>query len=330
MKNMKTLTIFTPSYNRKHTITRTFESLTRQTCDDFDWLIIDDGSSDGTRDWIEGLGPKLSSTGSRFDWMGRMIEGEDENHFIIQHQTVNNRILRIEYVFKPNGGLFTGYNVAYSLIQTELNVCIDSDDFLPDDAVEIIVDKWKLEGNSEYAGIIGLDYFLDGNPIGGLFRPEMKVARLVDIYQKKLHHGDIKCVLRTDLMRDVSPQIGFEGEKNFNPVYMQLMVDDKYPSLIINKNLCFVDYQETDSMSKAIYRQYVNSARSFAKLRILEMSLEHSTLKNKFRCAIHYVSSCILSKDIKWLSNSPAKVITLLVVPLGILWYLYVCYKNRK
>ena len=56
---MKTITIFTPTYNRKHTLPRTYESLCRQTCDDFDWLIIDDGSTDGSREWVESLGEKV-------------------------------------------------------------------------------------------------------------------------------------------------------------------------------------------------------------------------------------------------------------------------------
>ena len=52
---MKLLTIFTPAYNRAHTLKRTYERLCSQTCSDFDWLIIDDGSSDETRVWVESL-----------------------------------------------------------------------------------------------------------------------------------------------------------------------------------------------------------------------------------------------------------------------------------
>ena len=50
----KTLTIFTPAYNRAHTIDRTYQSLIRQTCKDFLWLIVDDGSTDGTKKLVEG------------------------------------------------------------------------------------------------------------------------------------------------------------------------------------------------------------------------------------------------------------------------------------
>ena len=137
---MKTLTIFTPTYNRKHTLPRTYESLCRQTCKDFDWLVIDDGSSDGTREWIESLGQKIALSCQKFDWMGRIISEElgvrseelsSDDHFVIQAPDV-----LIEYVYKPNGGLYTGYNVAFQTIQTELCVCIDSDDYMPDDAVE--------------------------------------------------------------------------------------------------------------------------------------------------------------------------------------------------
>ena len=135
---MKRLTVFTPTYNRKHTIHRTYESLCRQTSGDFDWLIIDDGSSDGTREWVESLGEKIVVKGRSFDWMGRILDGEDENHFVIK-----NTRFTIEYIYKSNGGLYTGYNVAYSTIKTELCVCIDSDDYMPDDAVEKIVRRWR-------------------------------------------------------------------------------------------------------------------------------------------------------------------------------------------
>ena len=76
-----TLTVFTPSYNRAHTLGRTYMSLCRQTCKDFEWLIIDDGSTDNTRDVVQ-------------EWLFA------DNGF------------RIQYVYKENGGLHTGYNKA--------------------------------------------------------------------------------------------------------------------------------------------------------------------------------------------------------------------------
>lgn len=324
---MKTLTVFTPTYNRAHTLGRLFESLCRQTCDDFEWIVIDDGSNDGTREWLEGLGTKTKGTGQRFDWMGRVADGEDDNHFVI-----HTKYFSIEYVYKPNGGLYTGYNVAYAAIETELCVCIDSDDYMPDDAVGKIVDFWQRHRSSRYAGILGLDYNITTQElIGGTFPEGLKEVYFYDLTLKGLHSGDTKPVMRTELMKEVAPQVGFVGEKNFNPVYMMLQVCDKYPILLLNENLCNVEYQiGTDSMSQGIWKQYVNSARSFAKLRLLEMGLKHNSLGNKIRVCIHYISSCMLSRENDWLKKSPLKAMTFMLFPLGFVMYMIVLWKNKK
>lgn len=325
---MKTLTVFTPAYNRVHTLARTYQSLCRQTCGDFDWLIIDDGSTDGTRQWVESLGNAFPVNCKKFDWMGLPLDSVDNGSFYIELPK-----FRLTYIHKPNGGLYTAYNVAYALIQTELCVCVDSDDFMPDDAVEKIIALWhkhypagsvksKLSAltGKEYCGILGLDfYFGKDTPIGGYLPDGMAETYRSDLFVKNIHHGDCKEVMRTELMRRVAPQIGFEGEKNFNPSYMLSQVWDKYPLLVINDNLCVVDYQiGADSMSQGIYRQYVNSPRSYAKHRILHMRLKRYPYSTKFKSAAHYISSCIISNDKHWLRNSPMKFTTLMAIPMGL------------
>ena len=299
---MKTLTVFTPTYNRAHTIGRVYESLKAQTCDDFEWLVIDDGSTDNTKTLVESF---IEASGSG---------------------------MKIHYVYKENGGLYTGYNVAYATIKTELCVCIDSDDFMPVDAVEKIVSFWKEQGTDDYAGILGLDFNIATKEIiGGTFPSGLQEVYFYDLTLKKLHAGDTKPVMRTSLMRQVAPQIGFPGEKNFNPVYMMLQVCDNYPVLLMNEVLCNVEYQiGADSMSQGIWRQYANSARSFAKLRLLEMGLKRNNFRNKMRVCVHYISSCLLSRDKEWFSNSPLKIMTLLLFPMGFMLYLMVLWKNRS
>ena len=296
---MKTLTVFTPTYNRAHTLTRTYQSLCRQTCKDFEWLVIDDGSTDNTCELIQGF--------------------------------IDDAIIPIRYIYKENGGLYTGYNTAYANIETELNVCIDSDDYMPENVVELIVKTWRERGSERYAGIIGLDFYADTKkPIAGIFPDDLTECWFLDLYTKRIHRGDSKQVMRTDLMKQVSPLIGFEGEKNFNPVYMLLQVCDEKPLLVLNENLCYVDYQQNDSMSAVIYRQYMNSPRSFAKLRLLEMGLKRSTIVYRFRSAIHYVSSSIIIKDSNWLKSTHNKILVLLAVPLGMCLYIYIAMKNKK
>jgi len=265
-------------------------------------MVIDDGSTDNTRELVQGY---IDNGGHDFS---------------------------IHYIYKENGGLYTGYNTAYANIETELCVCIDSDDYMPDDAVEKILKCWKERGGEKYAGILGLDYNIATQElIGGKFPEGLNEVYFYDLTLKKLHGGDTKPVLRTALMKEVAPQVGFPGEKNFNPVYLMLQVCDNYPVLLLNENLCNVEYQiGADSMSQGIWHQYVNSARSFAKLRLLEMSLKHNTLRNKMRVCVHYISSCLLSKDEEWLKKSPLKVMTLLLFPVGFTLYLLVLWKNKK
>lgn len=343
---MRTLTVFTPTYNRKHTIHRTYKSLCRQTSRDFEWLIIDDGSTDETRKWVESLGEKVSFEGESYDWMGCSLSSADMNHFVVlTNKTYIGESLRIEYVYKPNGGLYTGYNVAYAVIQTELCVCIDSDDFMPDNAVEAIINLWRkhypngntnnfksIITNKEYCGILGLDFDIHTmTPIGGFFPNNIEEANMMELESKKLHSGDTKQVMRTDLMKKVSPMIGFENERNFNPFYMLMQVCDNYPMLVINDNLCTVEYQiGADSMSQGIYKQYVNSPKSYAKYRAKTMQLKHTDWRRKIVLAIHYVSSCIIAKDKNWIKNSPYPVLTTLLSPLGYLLHLYIIKKASK
>lgn len=291
---MKTLTVFTPTYNRAHTLARTYKSLCNQTCNDFEWLVIDDGSVDNTEELVKG-------------WI---VEGR----------------ISIRYIKKENGGLHTGYTMAIANMETELNVCIDSDDFMPDNGVEIIVTTWKNECRGKnLAGIIGLDYLLDGTPNGGMFANE----GIYHIYEiRGFHRGDDKKVCRTDLLKALKPMPVFEGEKKFNPIYYYIQVDAQYKFQVINKNLCFIDYQP-DGMSAGIFRQFRDSPHSFAQLRRLYMSMNYEKWTTHFRNSIHYVSSCIFGKEWDFLKTSPRPFTTLLAIPLGILLNIYICYKTR-
>lgn len=303
---MATLTVFTPTYNRAHTLPRTYESLCRQTCKDFEWLVIDDGSTDGTEALVA-------------SWQ--------------TEQNAKENGLKIRYIYKENGGLYTGYNAAYANIDTELCVCIDSDDYMPDDAVEKILKCWNENSDihDKVCGIEGLDFDVrTSKPIGGFFNiPEKSQL----CYKSDLKHkGDTKQVLRTSLMKEVAPMVGFPGEKDFNPYYMIMQVVDKYPMLVLNENLCWVEYQiGLDSMSQGIYKQYVRSPRSFAKYRLMQMKLKRRPQKfpSRLRLHIHYVSSCLLSKNSRIFWDSPEKIKTLLAFPLGFLWTIYLKVKTR-
>ena len=291
---MAILTVFTPTYNRAYVLKQCYDSLCRQTCKDFVWLIIDDGSSDNTKEIVE-------------KWMA------------------NDNWFEIRYVYKQNGGMHTGHNKAYELIDTELNVCIDSDDFMPDDAVELIVNFWKENKDSSYSGIIALDVYKNGQVIGKEL-PNKKSTTLSGYYQKG-GQGDKKLIYRTEIINKYPPYPEFEGEKFVPLDYKYLLADQDYELLIMNKPVCVVEYME-DGSSKNMLRQYYKNPRGFAFMRKVHMKYDKG-FKRKFKTCIHYVSSSFISKNRKFVKESPRKGMTVLATPFGFALYLLVLYNNR-
>ena len=292
---MATLTVFTPTYNRAYVLKQCYDSLYRQTCKDFVWLIVDDGSSDNTKEIVE-------------KWMS------------------NDNGFEIRYVYKQNGGMHTGHNKAYELIDTELNVCIDSDDFMPDDAVELIVNFWEENKDSSYSGIIALDVYKNGQVIGKEL-PNKKSTTLSGYYQNG-GQGDKKLIYRTEIINKYPPYPEFEGEKFVPLDYKYLLADQDYELLIMNKPVCVVEYME-DGSSKNMLRQYYKNPRGFAFMRKVSMKYNTGFLKN-FKNCIHYVSSSFISKNRKFVKESPRKGMTVLAMPFGFALYLLVLYNNRE
>lgn len=292
---MKTLTIFTPAYNRAHTLGRTYESLLRQTSKDFEWLVIDDGSTDNTRELVEG-------------W-------------------INENRIPIRYICQNNQGMHGAHNTAYRNISTELNTCIDSDDFMPDDAVEKIIRFWKEYGSDKYAGIVGLDQTEDGRIIGASFPKSLKETTLQGYYANG-GSGDKKLVYRTDVIKRYPEYPLFEGERYVGLAYKYMLIDQDYKLLTLNDPLVTVEYQ-LDGSSYNMYRQYWRNPKGFSFFRKTEMVCA-PTLKRRFISCVHYVASSIISGNRHFLWESPKKGLTLLATPLGFAWYLRIRSKVKN
>lgn len=292
--NRPLLGVFTPTYNREKCLYKCYQSLCNQTSYNFEWYIIDDGSTDGTRQAVE----KWQRAETRFS---------------------------ITYMYKENGGLHTGYNKAMEIIENELNVCIDSDDAMPEDAVEKIEILWNKIRNKGYVGIMGIDCYEDGTVVGQAFPEDIEEMFLYEKLVKYHIPGDKKMIYRTDLFKKVAPMPVFPGEKDFNPSYMMYQLDRYGKLYVTNECYCIVDYQP-DGMSSYIYKQYRYSPRSFAETRKLFLSFPEIPLGFKIKQSIHYVSSCILAKRfwvgmkesvypvLTWFSVIPGMALTLVVL----------------
>lgn len=286
---MKSLTVFTLTYNRAYCLYQCYESLKRQTCHDFEWLIVDDGSTDNTYDLVK----KWKTECTKF---------------------------KIKYLYKENGGMHTGYNVAYSVIETELAMSVDSDDYLTDNAVELIVSFWNQNKNPKVAGIVGLDIDIQGLVIGDKL-PNVKQLKIYDFYNRYHRKGDKKMVYRTELMRSIkAPE--FPNERLFPTCYRYFLLDLEYDMLVLNEPLCIVDYAE-DGFTKNIIKHYKKNLKSYIFYRKFIMTYPNATLAHKYRFCVHYVAENLLGKERGWLKGSPQKLLTLLAIPLGIPLYFY-------
>lgn len=313
MNDKYTLTVFTPTYNREKLLFRGYQALCRQTNHDFCWLIIDDGSVDNTRQAVE-------------SWMDESSKQQIEGGFI--GFSKDAPWLNIRYCYKENGGLHTGYNKAIELMDSEICVCIDSDDFAPDDMTEFVIDFWRKNRREDIAGIVGLDYKLDGGPIAGLL-PEVERMKIIDLRQKYHYMCDTKIVMRVDLLKALDPQPTYNNEKNFNPIFLILQLDINHYFIPVNHNLCYVDYQDS-GMAANIFKQFINSPNSFAALRVLTISLPDASLFYIFKNTIHLASSAILSGNLGWLNKSRYPVLAYMLVPLGYLLSLYIRIKSKS
>ena len=292
------LSIFTPTYNRENTLPRVYQSLKNQTCKDFEWIIIDDGSTDSTHDLV-------------LPWL-------EEVNFPVR------------YYYKANGGLHTTYNLAIEkMSDTTLAVCIDSDDYMPPNAVELIKQLWKEKGSSEFGGIIGLDYDTSHNLLGGLF-PNTEIDAIdFSLGKTGIEIADKKYVCRTDLYKVTGPQPVFSGEKYFNPSWRNREVARicrKF--LTLNEEICTVDYQQ-GGLSKNKLKQYKNSPNGYMCIRKQTLSFDGIPLKNKIKTVIHYDCEALLAnKFLTELKTSKEKVLMLTLFPFGFGLYIVVRIKG--
>jgi len=295
----KTITVFTPTYNRADLLHRGYESLKRQSVKDFVWMIIDDGSTDRTREVVE-------------EWQRR------ENGF------------EILYKYKENGGLQSGYVEAVKYLTTELAVCMDSDDYLTDDAIESIVSHWKQYGGEQYAGVLAFDRDESGK-VFGEFYEDRTTVNLIDLETGKLKRKkwDRVLAIRSDLYRRAKAIPTFPGELSINAIFIHLQISLEYDFLILNKATCVVEYQ-ADGLSKTKMKQYVDRPNNFAEYRLLILSFKGAPPLFYVRQNIHYVSSCLFASRKHVIRDSPTKLLTLLCYPLGMLLCLYIKYKIGK
>lgn len=294
MENKPTLTVFTPSYNRAYTLWKGYEGLKRQTCKDFKWIIIDDGSTDNTKVLVSG-------------W-------------------IKENLVPIEYYYKKNGGMHTAHNEAYRHIDTELAVCIDSDDWMPDNGVELIINRWNKYGTERFAGMIGLDIFEDGFVVGTCFPKGLHECKTYDLVRKYGVVCDKKYVYRPSVIKKYLPYPEYEGERYGTVNWLYQVIDHDYDMLCSNDVYCIVEYQE-DGLSVNTFNQLKQSPRTRAVECNMHMKYQ-KYFNQRFKKAIQYVACAILAKNTHFLFEASCKGLVFISIPFGVAYYYYI--KRQK
>ena len=292
---MKTLTVITTTYNRAYCLHQVYESLVRQTSDDFIWMIVDDGSTDDTRSLVD-------------TW-------EKENK------------IEILYYYKDNGGMHTARNYAYERVSTEINVIIDSDDWMTDNAVEIIVACWEKNKSMEYYGMISHNVSVDGKMVGTEFPKGVASETLTNLFGKYGVKGDKKLILRSDLARKY-PYPEFPGEKFFPASYKFKYLDLDYRLFVLDAFTCVVDCNE-NSMTRDKYAQYRSCPRGFAFYRDAIIRIADSPVKI-MKEMVHYIAESKYAGEKDIVGKSCRKGYALLCYPAGIGYFWYLQHTKRK
>lgn len=255
MKNM-IFTVFTPTFNRAYTLPRVYESLKSQTFKNFEWLIVDDGSSDGTADLVK-------------MWQ-------------------NEGALTIRYFYQINRGKHIAINRGVSESYGELFLFTDSDDRLVPQALERLHFHWNNIPESQREKISGITFlcmYSDGKIVGNCFPADVVISDPVTFAIKYKLIGDKKGFHRTEILKQY-PFPDFPGE-NFVPeglVWNRISRD--YKICFVNEALEVVEYQKGGlSASGALLRVQNPSGSRLYNLEYTQISMP---LRHKMRAFINY------------------------------------------
>lgn len=298
-------TVFTPTYNRAHTLGRVFQSLKGQSFKDFEWLIVDDGSTDPTKTIVE-------------SW-------KKEADF------------PIKYRFQKNQGKHIAINVGTSLASGEFFLIADSDDSFPSNALEIFNEVWNcipLTERNKFSGVTGLCAYENGEIVGNKFPQDYCVSNTSEMVYKFKIIGEKWGFHKTSVLKKFQfPKLdGFnfyaEGViwsqigKHYNTMFVNRVVRTYYQDA---GNQLTKNKIEDKAKNRIFYAHYLNIDVDYiwsAPLGILKIATQGN------RLSLHYGDS--FSTQLSWLNGILAKSIWTLCFPAGVLLYFLDLRKNEQ
>lgn len=202
------ITVFTPAYNRANTLPRVFEGLKKQTYKNFEWIIIDDGSSDNTK-------------------------------CVAENMLSEKVFFNITYKYQQNSGKHIAINRAVEIAKGEFFIILDSDDTCTDNALECFVEEWYKIPEADRKNFYGISCRccdLDGNIIGTPMSEEYIDSNDLDFKLKLKIKGELWGMTKTEILRN-TPFPEVEGLHFYPENIYWNNIGRKYKSRYINKAL---------------------------------------------------------------------------------------------
>lgn len=254
------VTVFTPTYNRAYILGDLYHSLQRQTCMDFEWLIVDDGSADDTKTLVA-------------SWQG------EENPF------------PIHYVCQENGGKCRAINRGLKEAEGRLFFTVDSDDYLTDDAIEKVI-RWdgELPADGHFCGYAGNMGTAPGVTTNRLFPGDYLDGTALDRYDRV--DGERAFVFYTEIHRKyLYPE--FPGEKFLTEaVTWDLMAHDGYKMRFYNDIIRIWEYKD-DGLTQAGYRVFLENPQGTGLFFRQKAEFLHYSLWNKLTLWYGYATDAM-------------------------------------
>lgn len=287
---MKRLTIFTPTYNRAYILPKLYDSLCEQACQDFEWLIVDDGSTDHTKELVD-------------NWK--------------QECKVD-----IQYIYQDNSGKMMAHNKAVQASKTELFMCVDSDDHLCSaQVIGDVISFWDNYSKNLNDDICGIIAFKEIGQKRMAFPGKMKIAHLSGLEEKGFN-GEATFVFRCDVLKHYSFPY-FIGEKFVTDVYIYDQIDQKYIFLLFPYYVQHCEYHE-DGYSHNYMKLLFNNPQGF---RAYHNQCVLFRKKGYLKSVICYVALSLRIGDWGMFRHTASKILTILLFPFGILKYFYDNYR---
>lgn len=254
------VTVFTPTYNRAYILGDLYHSLQRQTCMDFEWLIVDDGSADDTKALVA-------------SWQG------EENPFPIR------------YIYQENGGKCRAINRGLKEADGRLFFTVDSDDYLTDDAIEKVI-RWdgELPKDGHFCGYVGNRGITPTQTPNRLFPGGYLDGTALDRYDQV--DGERAFVFYTEIHRKyLYPE--FPGEKFLTEaVTWDLMAHDGYKMRFYNDIIWIWEYKD-DGLTRAGYRVFLENPRGTGLFFRQKAEFLHYSLWNKLTLWYGYATDAM-------------------------------------